>query len=89
MADHARSRFPQYPSEHVNLASAQPTRLAAMQTQLATLRKGYYSNDQKGVNSCPPGVKMECACWMAVHHWGGFFGPFQELPGNVTAPVSA
>jgi arylsulfatase B len=69
------------PTEHQNLAESNPTVLAYMKERLAYWLTTYYNNHETGVNSCPPNITEECACWMATNHWDGFFGPYQELPG--------
>ena len=45
----------------------------------------FFENSDRGVDSCPPGIAMPCACWMAVNHYGGFFGPYQEVARRETA----
>lgn len=68
------------PGEHRNVASAQPKRVEAMKKRLHDLRQGFYENDDRGIDSCPHNTNsMPCACWMAVNHYGGFFGPYQEV----------
>lgn len=77
------------PGEHVDLASADPTRVQQMKSRLQELRRGFYDNDERGVDSCPKDFVMKggdgsddnlpCACWMAVNYYGGFLGPYQEV----------
>jgi arylsulfatase A-like enzyme len=72
------------PGEHNNLAAKKPFRVQQMKRRLETLRKGFFENDDKGVDSCPHGYKEDgddfpCACWMAVNYYGGFLGPYQEV----------
>jgi len=67
------------PYEHTDLASSMPEKVKTMISRLDELKKGFYNNDEKGVDSCPSGIDMQCACWMAMNHYGGFFGPFQEI----------
>ncbi len=67
------------PTEHTNIASQHPAITAAMVTRLNELKKGFFSNNDTGVNvpECPKNGQMPCACYEAIHHWGGFFGPYQ------------
>lgn len=65
------------PTEHVNLAPQRPDLVASMSARLAELRKSFFSNNDVGVDTCPPGVTMPCACWRAINYWGGYFGPYQ------------
>jgi len=65
------------PTEHVDLAAAQPGIVAAMAARLAALVPGFFSNNDTGVDVCPPGTLL-CGCWAAQHVWGGFFGPYQH-----------
>ncbi|KAL3938477.1 MAG: hypothetical protein SGARI_001730, partial [Bacillariaceae sp.] len=72
------------PGEHHDLAPSYPERVQHMKQRLEELRKGFYDNDETGVDSCPHGYNdddkdLKCACWMAVNHYGGFFGPYQEV----------
>jgi arylsulfatase I/J len=67
------------PTEHANLAASHPHILASMKARFAVLRESYYQNNEQGVNSCPPDITTECACWMAVNRYGNFFGPYQEV----------
>jgi arylsulfatase A-like enzyme len=66
--------------EHIDLAREQPVRLQAMKDRLQELRKSFFQNDDVGQDSCPPGIDIPCACWMAVNYYGGFLGPYQEVP---------
>ena len=67
------------PTEHTNLAEAMPTRLNALGAKLDELKESFYDNDDVGVDACPAGLKVPCACWLAVHKYHGTFGPFQEV----------
>lgn len=66
--------------EHIDLAQEQPVRLQAMKERLKELRTTFFQNDDVGQDSCPPSIDMPCACWMAINHYGGFLGPYQEVP---------
>ena len=75
------------PGERTDMAALDPSRVEDMQQRLIELRKGFFENDDRGVDSCPKGYNDDdknllCACWMAVNYYGGFFGPYQEL--NIT-----
>jgi hypothetical protein len=67
------------PTEHVDVAAAHPDIVAAMKARLGELAKGFYSNNDTGVDACPPGISVPCACYLALpgNKWNGFFGPFQ------------
>eukprot|EP00934_Nitzschia_sp_Nitz4_P000146 Nitzschia sp. Nitz4//scaffold248_size28759//7765//8979//NITZ4_008106-RA/size28759-processed-gene-0.13-mRNA-1//1//CDS//3329543983//146//frame0 len=65
--------------EHFDLASKLPLQLRGMKSRLLDLRKGFFENDDRGNDSCPSGIDMPCACWMAVNYYGGFLGPYQEV----------
>jgi arylsulfatase A-like enzyme len=72
------------PSERIDMATSQPERVEAMKQRLLELRKGFFENDDRGLDSCPKGFNnsnkdLLCACWMAVNYYGGFFGPYQEV----------
>ena len=67
------------PGEREDLASEPgftPT-VRHLEQRLAAHRPGFYSNDERGRDACPPGTPGLCACWAARHTWGGFLGPFQ------------
>ena len=67
------------PTEHNDIASANPARVASMTARLAQLRPSFYSNNETGVDVCPPGIGMPCACYEALpgQKWDGYFGPYQ------------
>ena len=72
------------PSEKQDIASSHPARLRHMQQRLVELRRGFFENDDRGIDSCPKGYNdtdkdLLCACWMAVNYYGGFFGPYQDV----------
>ena len=55
---------------------------ARMVVRLDELKKGFFSNNDTGVDACPAGVVpkgVPCACWMARHKYGGNLGPYQEV----------
>ena len=67
------------PSEGDDIAEAHPHTVAAMMGRLAAARAGFYSNDETGVDDCPGDTGgLPCACWTAVHRYGGFMGPYQK-----------
>ena len=74
-------------TEHVNIAADNQDIVTKMANQLDELKKSFYSNNEKGMNSCPPNITVECACWMAMNYWNGFFGPYQYMD-NVTQVVT-
>ena len=82
------------PTEHRDLAAAMPAVVDAMNARLDALALTFFDNRELGVDACPPGattadppeaggkqgaVPVPCACWMAVHRWGGVLGPYQEV----------
>ena len=62
--------------ERHDVAAAHADVVAAMGARLAALREGFFSNNDTGVDACPPGTLL-CGCWAAVHVWGGALGPYQ------------
>jgi len=65
------------PTEHVDQASAHPQIVANMTARLNVLRQGIWNNHDVGVDVCPPGINMPCACWVALNRNRGFLGPYQ------------
>jgi hypothetical protein len=68
--------------EHFNLASEQPQRVQVMTERLIELRKGFFENDERGLDSFVPTgycIDMSCVCWMAVNYYGVFLRPYQEI----------
>ena len=68
--------------EHTDLAAAMPDVARAMGKRLDELAKSFFENHDDAPDSCPSGVVppgVPCACWMAVHRYGGVMGPFQEI----------
>ena len=65
--------------EHVDLSEQYPIKVQAMQRRLIELRKDFFENNDRGMDSCPVGIDVPCACWMAVNYYGGFFGPWQSI----------
>ena len=55
--------------------------VAAMTDRLAVLAKGFYTNNETGVDDCPASkpAGMPCACFLAMpgNLWNGYFGPYQ------------
>jgi len=64
------------PSELADVAAANPGVVAALSARLDALARGFFSNNDTGVDACPKGTPL-CGCWAAVHVHGGFLGPFQ------------
>jgi hypothetical protein len=68
------------PTEHDDVAAANPAVVAALTARLDVLKKGFYSNsDSGGTDVCPAGT-ADCLCWAATHAHGGFVGPFHTWP---------
>jgi len=66
-------------TEHDDVRETHPLVAQRLSERLSELRISFFNNNDRGVDSCPPGIDMPCACWMAVNHYGGFFGPYQEV----------
>lgn len=64
-------------SEHEDVAAQNPAVVAAMTARLAELRKGFYSNSDRGTDIAPCPKGGDCACFAAANVWGGFLGPWQ------------
>ena len=54
-------------TEHENIADRHPEIVTKMANELESLKEGFYSNDEKGEDSCPRDIEVECACWMAIN----------------------
>ena len=67
------------PEERNDVAREEPDRMSHLKQRLVKLRKHFFENNDRGVDSCPPGIDMPCACWSAINYYGGFLGPYQEL----------
>merc|ERR1712080_5183 len=78
-------------TEHNNIAASKPDIVQQLYTRLLELRKGFWSNKEKGVNACPDNITIPCGCWMANAKYGGFFGPYQEvtLDGKYSLPAES
>jgi len=68
--------------ERNDVSKVYPERVEAMKEALMKARQSFYVNRDKGHNSAacsqlPKG--SNCACWMAENHYGGFYGPYQEV----------
>ena len=64
-------------TEQSDVAGLYPEILADMKDRLSALKEGFYTNDDVGVDVCPGGLDVDCACWAGANVWGGFFGPYQ------------
>lgn len=66
-------------TEHSNIASQYPDRAANMSARLQELSKGFFTNNDTGVDRCPSDkpAGMPCACYLGIHEYGGYFGPYQ------------
>eukprot|EP00445_Apocalathium_hangoei_P025904 CAMPEP_0203931566 /NCGR_PEP_ID=MMETSP0359-20131031/70134_1 /ASSEMBLY_ACC=CAM_ASM_000338 /TAXON_ID=268821 /ORGANISM="Scrippsiella Hangoei, Strain SHTV-5" /LENGTH=556 /DNA_ID=CAMNT_0050860925 /DNA_START=1 /DNA_END=1671 /DNA_ORIENTATION=- len=67
------------PGEHRDLSKDMPDVATSLKQRLQVLKQDFFENSDRGVDSCPAGIGMPCACWMAVNHYGGYFGPYQEV----------
>ena len=72
----------QDPEERHDIALEQPELVQTLIKRLAQLSKSFWANRERGVDACPPGTPPPCACWMAKHKYGGFLGPYQEVPSG-------
>ena len=71
-----------HPAVHDDLAAAMPAVAKAMGERLDFLAKTFFENSDNASDACPRGAVppgVPCACWMAVHKYGGTMGPFQEI----------
>jgi len=65
------------PGEHVNRAADNPTLTAFLHSRLHELKQSYWEDPHVHKEVCPSDTNgLECACWMAIHFHGGFYGPF-------------
>eukprot|EP01047_Picozoa_sp_COSAG01_P009652 COSAG01_NODE_399_length_17543_cov_15.077792_5_plen_127_part_00 len=65
----AAAAFAAAAGEHQDLASEQASRVAAMTATLTQEVARFFSNTERGHDSCPPRTgSMSCGCWMAKHH---------------------
>ncbi len=46
-------------TEHVNIAGQNQDIVTKMANELEELKKSFYSNNEKGMNSCPPNITVE------------------------------
>jgi len=67
------------PTEHEDVRETHQSVAHELSARLQALAAGFFDNNDRGVDSCPAGIEMPCACWMAINHYGGFFGPYQEI----------
>ena len=65
------------PGEELNIAAQHPEVVANMSSRIDELALGFFSNNNTGVDVCPPGTLL-CGCWAAINVWGGALGPFQH-----------
>lgn len=65
------------PTEQNNIAAEYPALTAFLVQRLSNLSRTFWSNNDTGVDICPPGTLL-CGCWAADNVWGGFFGPYQH-----------
>jgi len=70
------------PTEHTDIAASNPTIVNELSARLTELSKGFFSNNDTGVNSVlcnqNTNASVPCACYMALEYWNGFLGPYQE-----------
>ena len=64
------------PSELLDVSAQHPGVVAAMSARIDELARAFFSNNDTGVDECPPGTLL-CGCWAAVNKWGGALGPYQ------------
>ena len=73
--------------ERIDIAHMHPNVVQQLGELLEKLAQGFYENQEHGTDSCPDnfavyseGTTAEyCGCWMAMHNYGGFDGPYQDL----------
>lgn len=72
-------------NEYTDLAESLPDVVQSLNDTLTAMSAGFYSNDDDIPDSCPalpdddPDADVPCACRMAFHAYGGFFGPYQQV----------
>ena len=66
-------------TEHQNIIEGNEEIVQQMNQRLVELKKGYYSNDESGMDICPKGINMSCSCWAAKNKYNGFYGPYQVV----------
>merc|ERR1712154_553123 len=74
-------------TEHIDLASKDTKRVNGMTNTLNELKKTFFNNSDnlKKDESCPKNIDgMQCACWMAVNKYNGYYGPFVNIDINDT-----
>jgi hypothetical protein len=71
------------PGEHNDLAAHSPEIVLKLKNRLEELKNDFYENDDLNVDSCPKGIDIPCACWMAINYYGGYFGPYQEIGSTI------
>jgi arylsulfatase B len=64
------------PTEHDDVAAANPGVVAALGAKLAALAAGFYSNSDVLTPDCPANVTGDCMCWLAANRYGGYLGPW-------------
>merc|ERR1712137_957933 len=67
------------PNEYQDVREHYPDVAKDMKARLDVMAQHFFDNNDVGADSCPTGIDMPCACWMAMNHYGGFFGPYQEI----------
>lgn len=80
-------------SEEHDLAEEEPELLEDLKVQFNTLLRTHpiYENEIIGEDACPDGAtlvkkvgygatELECGCWVAMHVYNLFDGPYQDLP---------
>lgn len=83
-------------SETYDLAEDMPDLLEELKVQFNTLLRGHpiYENDMIGEDACPDGAsltkkvgygatELACGCWVAMHVYNMFDGPYQDLPDEL------
>ena len=69
------------PTEHINIFNDNLSLAKEMNQTLNELKKGYYSNDERGISYCPSNIS-DCQCYAAINMYNGYWGPSEYLPNS-------
>jgi hypothetical protein len=72
------------PSEHDDVAGANPDVVARLKAELAAATRTFWANNESGVcaHNASLSIHSACACDAASAVWGGFLGPYAGEPSG-------
>ena len=70
------------PSEYNDIIADNMDIATKLNQRLVELKKGYYTNNERGIEKCPKNITMSCQCWAALNIYGGYWGPSEYLPNS-------